>query len=174
MWHYTGNQRPDFADTPGPGQESVWDYPRPPVVSPDTRRVIVRAGHRLVADTRRAVRVLETASPPTFYLPPEDLDLSQLREAAGGSLCEWKGNAGYWSVLAPDESEPALESVGWSYPHPRPAFEAIAGWLSFYPGRIACTVDGERVRPQPDGFYGGWMTDEIAGPVKGMPGTGHW
>lgn len=174
MWHYIGRQRPDFADSPGRGQESVWDYPRPPALRPDSRQVIVRVGHRVVADTRSAVRVLETASPPTFYLPPEDVDLSLLVEGAGDSRCEWKGRAQYWSVRMPEHADPELESVGWSYPQPAAAFKAIAGWLSFYPGRIACTVDGERVQPQPGGFYGGWMTREIAGPVKGTPGTHHW
>lgn len=174
MWHYTGSQRPDFADLPAPGQESVWDYPRPPVLQLDSRQVIVRVGHRVVADTRRAIRVLETASPPTFYLPPDDVDLSLLGAAAGDSMCEWKGRAQYWSVLTAGENDPDLESVAWSYPHPKADFAAIAGWLSFYPGRIACTVAGERVRPQPGGFYGGWMTEEIAGPVKGTPGASQW
>ncbi len=172
MWTNTGARRPSFADTPLPSQESVWDYPRPPALDRDARRVIVRAGSTVLADTTRAVRVLETASPPTFYLPPDDIDLSLLQRADGGSMCEWKGQAAYWSVCLPDGTR--LASVGWSYPTPTAAFAAIGGWLSFYPARLACTVDGERVRPQPGGFYGGWLTDDIAGPVKGTPGTGHW
>ena len=172
MWTWTGQQRPPFADTPAPGQESVWDYPRPPRLQADGRRVEVRIGDRVLAATRRAIRVLETASPPTFYLPPEDIEQSLLRAAPGSSVCEWKGRARYWSVLSPDGA--VLEAVGWSYPQPTTAFAAIAGWLSFYPGRLHCIVDGERVQPQPGGFYGGWMTRAIAGPVKGLPGTGHW
>ncbi len=172
MWTWTGKQRPPFADPPRPGQESVWDYPRPPRLEVDGRRVIVRVADRVLADSRRAIRVLETASPPTFYLPPEDIDQSLLRKAEGGSACEWKGRACYWSVLSPDGA--VLASVGWSYPQPNAAFAAIAGWLSFYPGRLHCEVDGERVQPQPGGFYGGWLTDEIAGPVKGLPGTSPW
>jgi uncharacterized protein (DUF427 family) len=172
MWTWTGQQRPPFADEPAPGQESVWDYPRPPRLQADSRQVTVRVDGHLLVDTRRAIRVLETASPPTFYLPPDDIDQTVLRAAADGSACEWKGRARYWSVLSPDGA--VLEAVGWSYPEPTAAFAAIAGWLSFYPGRLHCEVDGERVQPQPGGFYGGWVTREIAGPVKGLPGTGHW
>lgn len=150
MWQHSGRQRPAFAEPPGPGQESVWDFPRPPQLAPDTRRVLVRAGNRVIADTRRAIRVLETASPPTFYLPPDDIDASVLRAAAGRSMCEWKGAARYWSVLLPDGS--AHEAVGWSYPQPSAAFAAIAGWLSFYPARLHCEVAGERVRLQPGGL----------------------
>lgn len=172
MWTWTGQQRPPFADLPEAGQESVWDYPRPPRLELDHRQVAVYVGKRVLADTRRAIRVLETASPPTFYLPPEDIDHDLLRTATGGSACEWKGRARYWSVRLPDGD--VLAAVGWSYPEPPEKFAAIAGWLSFYPGRLHCEVDGERVRSQPGGFYGGWMTHEIAGPVKGLPGTGHW
>ena len=172
MWKYTGKQRPDFADAPAPGQASVWDYPRPPALVVDARRVVVRAGSVIVADTARAVRVLETASPPTFYLHPDDVDHTLLERAPGGSLCEWKGRAAYWTVMLADGTR--HEAVGWSYPNPTPAFADIAGWLSFYPGRLHCEVAGERVRPQPGGFYGGWVTHEIAGPVKGAPGTGGW
>jgi uncharacterized protein (DUF427 family) len=172
MWQYNGSKRPPNADAPASGQESVWDYPRPPRLAPDARHVVVRAGACIIADTHRAVRVLETASPPTFYLPPEDIDQTLLVAEQGSSLCEWKGAAHYWTVVLPDGQR--MEAVGWSYPSPKPAFAAIAGWLSFYPARLHCEVDGERVRPQPGGFYGGWLTDEIVGPVKGEPGTGHW
>jgi uncharacterized protein (DUF427 family) len=172
MWQYNGSQRPPNVDVPAAGQESVWDYPRPPRLAPDARHVVVRMGACILADTHRAVRVLETASPPTFYLPPEDIDQTLLVAEPGVSLCEWKGAANYWTVVLPDGQR--MEAVGWSYPRPKPAFAAIAGWLSFYPARLDCEVDGERVRPQPGGFYGGWLTDEIVGPVKGDPGTGHW
>jgi len=170
MWHYTGKQRPDFADVPTQGQESVWDYPRPPRLASDRRRVEVMVDGVVLASTNRSVRVLETASPPTFYLPPDDVDLTQLVEAPGNSYCEWKGAAQYLCLAR----DPNLTSVGWLYPTPPVAFAAIARWPSFYPGRIECRVDGERVKPQPGGFYGGWMTSEICGPVKGVPGTGHW
>ncbi len=172
MWTYTGKTRPAFADPPREGQSSVWDFPRPPALVPDARRVIVAVGDVVIAQTVRAVRVMETASPPTFYLPTDDVDLSVLVPARGGSMCEWKGMAAYWSVAL--AGRPVLEAVGWSYPQPKAAFAGIAGWLSFYPGRLRCEIDGERVRAQPGGFYGGWMTDDIAGPVKGDPGTGHW
>lgn len=170
MWDYRGQRRPDFAEPPGPGQESVWDYPRPPRIVRDHRRVEVRHGEALIATTERALRVLETASSPTFYLPPEDVRWERLVEAAGTSFCEWKGRARYWALA----SAPERESVGWDYPSPVPAFESIGGWPSFYPSRLTCTVDGERVRPQPGGFYGGWVTADIAGPFKGEPGTGGW
>jgi uncharacterized protein (DUF427 family) len=171
MWRYTGAKRPDFADPPSQGQESVWDYPRPPRVELDARRVEVVHGGITIADTRSAYRVLETASPPTFYMPADAVAMEYLEASPRSSMCEWKGRAAYWSFRAGNE---LLEDVAWSYPEPYPGFERIAGYLSFYPARLECTVDGVRVRPQPGGFYGGWVTPEIVGPFKGEPGTGWW
>lgn len=170
LWKYRGQVRPPFALAPGPGQESVWDYPRPPAIVPDARPVEVWAGKLRLAATTRAVRVLETAGPPTFYIPPDDVERSALVRARGRSVCEWKGVATYWALAA----APEAGAVGWSYEEPTPAFERVRGWLSFYPARVACTVGGERARPQPGGFYGGWVTDEIVGPFKGEPGTADW
>lgn len=171
QWSHTGQQRPEFADTPGPGQESVWDYPRPPAVAVDAREVIVRSGALELARTSQALRVLETASPPTFYIPPADVALDLLRPVAGSSFCEWKGKARYWGLRdAPDAAQP----VGWSYPEPSAGFEAIRDHMAFYPERVDCTVDGESVRSQPGGFYGGWITSEIVGPWKGQPGSAGW
>lgn len=170
-WTHSGRTRPPFAQMPAEGQESVWDYPRPPILVADARHVQVRLGEVVLAGTRRASRVLETASPPTFYLPPDDVRMDLLVPSAGTSWCEWKGRARYWSVRDGDD---LIRDVAWSYPDPRPAFEAIRGHLSFYPGRVACYVDDERVRPQPGGFYGGWITSEIVGPVKGDAGTSGW
>lgn len=170
LWEYRGQKRPAFAVAPGAGQESVWDYPRPPRIAADRRRVEVKSAGVLIASTSEALRVLETASPPTFYIPRVAIDVTLLVRVSGQSMCEWKGMAGYWA-LAGDVSRRA---VGWSYENPLARFLAIAGALSFYPALVECSVDGERVRPQPGGFYGGWVTDEIAGPVKGGPGTGHW
>lgn len=171
-WRYRGQKRPSFAEEPREGQESVWDYPRPPRVEPDERRVEVRCDGELVASTTKAKRVLETASPPGFYLPPEDVRRDLLVPAEGSSFCEWKGRAVYGSVRAPDGG--LLERVAWSYPDPLPGFESIRDHLAFYPARLECTVDGERVGPQPGRFYGGWVTSELAGPFKGEPGTEGW
>jgi len=170
MWQYYGQRRPDFADVPGPGQESVWDYPRPPRAEPVARLVEVKDGDLGVASTSHAIRLLETASPPTYYIPPEDVDFAKLVEAPGSSICEWKGVARYWALA--DGSDAG--AVGWSYPDPRGAYALLRDHVAFYPARIACFVDGERVRPQPGRFYGGWVTDDVVGPVKGEPGTGHW
>ena len=167
-WRNTGTARPDFAVEPGPGQESVWDYPRPPRLAPDEREVVVRAGEQEIARTRAGVRVLETASPPTFYLPPDDIRMDRLEPAPGSSFCEWKGEAGYWRLRGADEP------VGWSYEKPFPEFEAIRSWLSFYPALVECRVDGARVAPQPGRFYGGWVTPELVGPFKGEPGSEGW
>jgi uncharacterized protein (DUF427 family) len=114
------------------------------------------------------VRVLETASPPTFYIPPDDVERERLVPVRGRSHCEWKGEARYWAL------EPDGEPVAWSYPDPYPEFAVIRDWLAFYPGRVECRVDGERVRPQPGRFYGGWITDELVGPFKGEPGSEGW
>jgi uncharacterized protein (DUF427 family) len=170
MWGYSGQKRPDFADRPGPGQESVWDYPRPPALKPDGRRIEVFFGDELLAVSENTYRVLETASPPTFYIPPADLKWRFLTAAPGSSICEWKGVAKYWAL----SSAPRLGVVGWSYPDPSDAFRPIGGFVSFYPGKLACFVAGERVSPQPGRFYGGWVTSEIVGPMKGAPGTEHW
>ncbi len=171
MWEFQGQKRPDFAKPPAPGQESVWDYPRPPRIERVSWRVQVRHGPQLLADSTRACRVLETASPPTFYLPADDVAMDLLRAAPGRSNCEWKGEASYFALADPEANG---QPVAWSYPRPTPAFAALAAWVSFYPGRVACQVDGEVVRAQPGGFYAGWVTDSIVGPFKGEPGTGHW
>lgn len=168
MWQFEGQKRPSFAIEPKDGQESVWDYPRPPAIVRDTRLVEVFTGKRRIARTDRAYRVLETASPPSFYLPPEDVEQDVLKPANGRSFCEWKGEAVYWGLAG------LLEPVAWSYPSPSDRFRDLRDYLGFYPGRVRCFVDGERVEPQPGGFYGGWITGEIVGPVKGEPGTGHW
>jgi uncharacterized protein (DUF427 family) len=170
-WRYFGQQRPPFAVEPQPGQQSVWDYPRPPRVEPDVREVVVRVAGVELARTRRARRVLETASPPTFYIPPDDIATEHLQPAPGSSHCEWKGTARYWTVSAP----PVVQiAVGWSYDDPLPGFEDIRGHLSFYPGRVECYVGGIRVVAQPGGFYGGWITPEVVGPFKGDPGSSGW
>jgi uncharacterized protein (DUF427 family) len=170
MWQYAGKHRPPFAETPGPGQESVWNYPRPPALSRCDALVEVVNGHTPLASTRNAIRVLETASPPTYYLPPECIEREQLVPAQGSSFCEWKGLASYWALA----DSPDGGVVGWSYENPSESFAIIAGYLSFYPARVACCVDGERVSPQPGGFYGGWITNAVVGPFKGEQGTGGW
>ena len=171
LWSHVGAGRPDFAVEPGPGQESVWDYPRPPRLVRDERVVEVRHGEHLVARTTRALRLLETASPPTFYLPVDDVEIGMLTRAPGHSRCEWKGEASYWDV---GPAEDQVARAAWSYEQPFADYSVLAGHLSFYPALLLCTVAGEAVRPQPGGFYGGWVTDDVVGPFKGEPGTGAW
>ena len=156
---------------PGPGQESVWDYPRPPALMPDVRSVQVRLGVETVAASSRTIRILETSHPPTFAFPPDDVRLDLLTTAPGLSVCEWKGVARYWSVTV---GGVVAERAAWSYPEPVPGFEAIAGHLCFYPSRFECSVDGTPVLPQEGGFYGGWITPEVVGPFKGGPGSWGW
>ena len=172
MWHHVGRERPLFAVPSGPGQESVWDYPRPPRLVLDTREVIVMAGNLEIARSRRALRLLETASPPGFYLPARDVRTEFLLPAAGASHCEWKGQAAYWSVRLP--AGDALDSVAWSYPQPLEPYAALAGHFGFYPQHLACFVGGVRVQPQPGRFYAGWITPDVVGPFKGAPGSGSW
>ncbi|MEB3322648.1 MAG: DUF427 domain-containing protein [Synechococcaceae cyanobacterium] len=159
-------------DPGGDGRERVRDYPRPPALVPCTRHVRVEALGRVLADSHRSLRVLETFHPPTFYLPPEAVDRTLLEPAGGGSLCEWKGRARYFDVVAErgGAGERRLRRAVWQYPHPTPAYAALAGWFAVYPARMdGCWVDGERVRPQPGGFYGGWITADVEGPFKGDP-----
>ena len=160
--------------------ESVWDYPRPPRLEPTASRLRVEHRGVVIAETGRALRVLETSHPPVFYLPPEDIrtDLLQRSDAAGGSgqrgsFCEWKGSAVYWDLLLPGETPVA--AVAWSYPFPTKGFAALQHHLAFYASRVdGCWVDGERVAAQAGDFYGGWITSRVTGPFKGAPGTRGW
>lgn len=170
MWKHTGKERPDFAEEPAEGQESVWDYPRPPELVTCDDHVRVMHGDALIAESGDTLRVLETASPPTYYLPASAIDWDALARISQSSFCEWKGQASYFS-LANDTRQTA---VGWLYANPSARFAAIDQHASFYPALLACFVNDERVIPQPGGFYGGWVTSRIAGPYKGEPGTGHW
>ncbi len=160
-------------EEPGPGQESVWDYPRPPALVPSTRRITVWAldangNAHLVAETTAAYRVLETSHPPTWYVPRADVVAGALTPSrAASTWCEWKGAATYWDVFG-------IPSAGWSYEQPTGGFVDITGHLAFSPAMLRCEVDGEQARPQPGGFYAGWITDDVVGPVKGGPGTWGW
>ena len=170
MWQHTGQKRPVFAAIPEPGQESVWDYPRPPALVPDDRLVEVYNAEELVVSSSSTYRVLETAHPPSFYMPPQDVNWELLGSAPGSSVCEWKGAAQYWRL----SSNPESGAVGWSYPAPTAAFIRIRDYVCFYPAALACYVAAERVQAQPGKFYGGWVTGEIVGPFKGERGSGHW
>jgi uncharacterized protein (DUF427 family) len=171
MFEYSGEQRPDFAIEPNEHQESVWDYPRPPRLENDQRVVTVKTEHNLIAQSREAIRVLETASPPTFYLPPSHVNTEILVPSEHTTHCEWKGTASYWDLHTDDL---VVKNAAWSYEDPKSAFAAIAGYYSFYPSKVICMVADEHVKPQPGNFYGGWMTSEIVGPVKGATDTGTW
>ena len=137
-WQWRGQARPPFAEVPGPGQVSVWEFPRPPRVQLDTR---------------------------------QDVDRSFFERAQGGSFCEWKGPATYWTLV---NGKDQLAGQAWSYPQPMAGAEALADCVAFYPALLDCQVDGARVLPQPGGFYGGWITPELVGPFKGGPGSTGW
>jgi uncharacterized protein (DUF427 family) len=157
---------------PGPGRESVWDYPRPPRVEPAPERIRVEFAGETVVDTDRAVRVLETSHPPTYYVPREAIRPGVTVSSPTSTSCEFKGRASYLTLRLGDR-----ESVdaGWWYPAPARGFEALTDMVAFYPGRVdACYVGEERVTPQAGDFYGGWITSRIVGPFKGGPGTFGW
>lgn len=157
---------------PGPGQESVWDYPRPPQLVADSRRVRVLLNGITLADSTSAMRVLETSHPPTFYIPPADIAMEYLAATPRRSTCEWKGAATYYSITVGNRR---VIDAAWTYPEPTPAFASIAGYVAFYPSRMdACYVGDELVQAQAGDFYGGWITTEIVGPFKGEPGTWGW
>lgn len=157
---------------PGPGQESVWDYPRPPRVEQVTPQVTIRLGGELIADTRSAVRVLETSHPPVYYVPIADFIPGALAASSGTSFCEFKGAAGYFDVRGGTDVRPG---AAWNYPHPTPGFEALVDRVAVYAAQMdECTVGGEIVVPQPGGFYGGWVTSAVVGPFKGIPGSLGW
>lgn len=159
-------------EKPAAGQESVWDYPRPPRVEPVAGRVTIRLGGKLIAETTDAVRVLETSHPPVYYLPIADFTPGALVDAEGSSFCEFKGRARYLDVRGGDAVRP---EAAWNYPRPSPGFGALVDRVAVYAGPMdECTVDGEVVTPQPGGFYGGWVTASVVGPFKGVPGSMGW
>ena len=161
--------KPDFV---GPGQESVWNFPRPAICEHTNAHVVIEHAGMVIADSRRTVRTLETSHPPSYYIPPEDIAPDILRRAAGSSFCEWKGAAAYWDVVIGDS---VLPRVGWSYPTPSPTFAMLRDHVAFYAAPFdRCSVDGETVTPQPGEFYGGWITSRFAGPFKGVPGSRGW
>jgi uncharacterized protein (DUF427 family) len=150
-------------------KESVWDYPRPPRVEPERRHVRVELGGESIVESDRAVRVLETAGPPTIYVPPEDASSDALRAAKGTTECEWKGTASYLDAVVGDRVRPR---AAWVYRDPKEGYDELRDWIAFYAGRVdAAYLDDERVTPQPGEFYGGWITAEIEGPFKGEPGS---
>ena len=157
---------------PKAGQESVWDYPRPPAVEAVSKHVRVVFGGEVVADTNRAVRVLETSHPPSYYIPPEDVNMAFLHPTGRTTMCEFKGRAAYWTVRVGGRE---ATNAGWSYPNPVKGYESLKGHITFYPSRVeACYVGDERVQAQEGDFYGGWITSDIVGPFKGGAGTWGW
>lgn len=157
---------------PGPGQESVWDYPRPPRIEAEPATLRITFAGQEIARTSAAHRVLETSHPPVYYLPREAFAPGVLVPAEGTSVCEWKGRARYFDVVMGGRRAPR---AGWSYPDPTPAFAALRDHVAIYPAAMdGCFVGSERVRPQPGRFYGGWITDRVVGPFKGEPGTEGW
>jgi uncharacterized protein (DUF427 family) len=157
---------------PQPGQESVWDYPRPPRVELTAHHIQVVFNGVTIADTRRAYRMLETSHPPVYYLPPADVQMQHFTRTGRSSLCEWKGRASYYTLTV---GERTAANAAWFYPEPVAEYAAIRDHIALYPQLMdACFVDGERVTPQPGGFYGGWITAKVVGPFKGEPGTQGW
>ncbi|MEB3356213.1 MAG: DUF427 domain-containing protein [Synechococcales bacterium] len=157
---------------PQPGQESVWDYPRPPRLEDSSRHIQVIFNGETLVDTRRAKRVLETSHPPVYYLPPEDIKMVHFIPTPRSTFCEWKGQAAYYTIRVGDRQVP---NGAWYYPNPTPEFREIKDYIALYPGKMdACYVDGERVKAQAGDFYGGWITSDIVGPFKGGMGTWGW
>ena len=164
--------RHPLPDPTAPGQESVWDYPRPPRVELVARRVRITLGGEVIVDTGDVVRVLETSHPPVYYLPIEAFTRGALTDGSGSSFCEFKGSARYLDVRGGDV---VRTRAAWNYPDPSPGFASLANRVAVYPGQMeVCTVDGVIVEPQPGGFYGGWITPDIVGPFKGVPGSMGW
>jgi len=155
-----------------PGQESVWDYPRPPAIRTSDEEIIVILGGVEICETRTSWRILETGHPPTYYLPRSAFIEGSLRPARGSSFCEWKGWASYLDVIGGNKIAPR---AAWYYPHPRARYSAIVDHVAIYASHMdECLVDGERVIPQPGSYYGGWITTSVVGPFKGAPGSEHW
>ena len=171
-WRAFPRRRPTNIETPARGQESVWDYPRPPRVESVSKLLRVEFAAVTVAQTARGLRVCETSSPPAYYFPPQDVQRAFLVALPDRTLCEWKGTAHYWTLRANGRQ---AEVAAWSYPSPFAGYEALAGWFGFNAARVdACYVGDELVIPQPGEYYGGWITSDISGPFKGDRGTEQW
>jgi uncharacterized protein (DUF427 family) len=173
--HWRHAVRPRGIITPGPGEESVWSFPRPPRVEPVGERIVVALGAHVIAQSERGERVCETAGAPCYYVPPADCDRTVLVRTDRWSVCEWKGVAWSYDVV---HAGTRLRGAAWSYPDPLDdlgcGFARIAGWFAFYATDLVCTLGGERVAPQPGGFYGGWVHAKLTGPIKGAPGSDGW
>ena len=157
---------------PGPGQESVWDYPRPPKLEESERHITITHHDKLIVDSRSAYRVLETSHPPTYYFSPDTVRAEFLIAVQGSTFCEWKGSASYYDLLVGDHR---VSRAAWYYHNPNSAYDPIRNYISFYPGKMdECVVDGELIEAQEGDFYGGWITEDIVGPFKGASGTGFW
>ena len=157
---------------PGPDQESVWDYPRPPALEPEDRRVRVVFHDMTIADTTDALRVLETSHPPVYYLPPKDVTTEHLECESRTTMCEFKGRAVYYTLAVGDR---LVQSAAWGYPNPTDRFAALEDYVTFYASKVdACYVGDEKARAQEGDFYGGWITDDVVGPFKGGTGTTGW
>ena len=143
----------------GPGQESVWEYPRPPRLEASFKHIEVVYQGVVIADSRRTLRILETSHPPAYYIPPEDVRMEYLETSRRTTVCEWKGTASYYDVVV---NGVRAENAAWYYREPVPAYGALRNCIAFYPGAMdACMVDGERVQPEAGSFYGGWVTTDI-------------
>ena len=157
---------------PLPGQESVWDYPRPPKVEASPKRIQIWFNEIMIVDSQQTQRVLETSHPPAYYIPPTDIAMQYLGPISQQSYCEWKGMAHYYRIQVGNKR---VEQAAWYYPEPNAYFAVLKDYVAFYPSRMdACLVDGEKVTAQPGDFYGGWITADIVGPFKGASGTWGW
>jgi len=157
---------------PKAGQESVWDYPRPPKLEPTSKHLVIVFDGEMIAETKRAFRVLETSHPPVYYFPSEDVRMEFLTQDSNSSFCEWKGRAGYYAI---EVGSRLVENAAWFYSNPTRIFAEIKNHIAFYPSKMdACYVDGELVQTQEGDFYGGWITKDIVGPFKGGAGTWGW
>jgi uncharacterized protein (DUF427 family) len=157
---------------PESGQESVWDYPRPPRLEDSSKHVQILFNDVVIADTHQAKRVLETSHPPVYYIPPADIKMEYLTPVGRSTFCEWKGQAGYYTIAVGDR---VAEAAAWFYANPTPSFASLKDYIAVYPSRMqACYVDGELVAAQPGDFYGGWITKDIVGPFKGGLGSWGW
>lgn len=160
-------------DQPGEGQTSVWTYPRPPVIEADTREAVLTLNGTVICRTTNALKVLETSHPPVWYLPERDFAAGVVTPGFGSSYCEFKGTARYFNLVTP--AGPAAERSAWTYLDPARNFTALIGHIAVYAQALdSVTVAGELVVPQPGGFYGGWITADVCGPFKGVPGSSGW
>lgn len=106
-------------------------------ITPTGKRVVVTHNGRVIAESTRALTLSEATYPPEQYLPLGDVDTTLLERTEHTTYCPYKGQAGYYSIVAGDNR---VENAVWVYEEPYEAVADIAGYVAFYPDGVDIRV----------------------------------